>query len=54
MHTLLVYFLLGACVAWAGRAREIGFAGFFLLSILFTPLVTALILLISGPRKREA
>ncbi|WP_158600997.1 hypothetical protein [Teichococcus wenyumeiae] len=48
---LLLYVLTCLAVAWAGRGREIGFAGFLVLSILITPLVTALILLVSAPRQ---
>lgn len=46
-----LYALLCLLVGYLGRRREIGFAGFFVLSILLTPVITSLILLISGQRK---
>ena len=49
-----LYVLLCILVGYLGRKREIGFAGFFILSILLSPLITALILLISGQRKTAA
>ena len=49
-----LYFALCLLVGYLGRKREIGFAGFFVLSILLTPLITALILLISGQRKNAS
>ena len=49
-----LYVLLCILVGYLGRKREIGFAGFFILSLLLSPLITALILLISGQRKTAA
>lgn len=51
---LFVYMLLCLAVAWLGRQRAIGFAGFLVVSILITPVITALILLISAPRRMRA
>lgn len=50
---VLMFLLLVAVsmvVGWFGRKRTIGFAGFFVLSLLLTPFVMALVLLISVPR----
>lgn len=51
---VIAYAGLCVLVAYLGRAREIGFAGFLVLSVILTPLVTALVLLISGPRQHQA
>ena len=40
---------LSALVGWLGRDRVIGFAGFFVLSLLFSPFVMALALVVSVP-----
>lgn len=51
---ILLFLLLVAVsvvVGWFGRDRSIGFAGFFVLSLLLTPFVMALVLLVSVPRK---
>lgn len=51
---VLLFLLLvavSAVVGWFGRKRTIGFAGFFVLSLLLTPFVMALVLLISVPRE---
>jgi hypothetical protein len=37
-------------VASYGRSRRIGITGFFLIGLLFTPVVVALILLVSGEK----
>jgi hypothetical protein len=52
MLVIVVLLLVGlsALVGWIGRDRAIGFAGFFVLSLLFTPFVMALVLLVSVPR----
>lgn len=50
---LLLIFLLVALsvlVGWLGKDRAIGFAGFFVLSLIFTPFITSLVLLVSMPR----
>jgi hypothetical protein len=45
----LGYIALSALVGHLGRGRAIGFAGFFALSLLFTPFILALVLLVSAP-----
>lgn len=51
---LFVYLILCVAVAWIGRNRILRFWGNFLLSIIITPLIVALILLIGAPaRKKE-
>lgn len=47
----LLLVALSAIVGWCGRKRTIGFAGFFVLSLLVTPFVMALVLLVSAPRE---
>ena len=46
----ILWVFLSALVGWLGRDRAIGFAGFFVLSLLFTPFVMALVLVVSVPR----
>ncbi len=50
----LLYLGLSAWVGWSGRTRVIGFPGFFVLSLLLTPFVMSLVLLISAPRSPSA
>jgi hypothetical protein len=48
-----ILFYLFACLAvgFVGRNRRIGLLGFFLASIVLTPLITLLILVLSAPKK---
>jgi len=51
---ILLFLLLIAVslvVGWFGRNLAIGFAGFFVLSLIFTPFIMALVLMIAVPRK---
>jgi Sec-independent protein secretion pathway component TatC len=52
----LPVFYIGLCllVGWLGRKRKVGFVGFFLISLLLTPVPTVLILLVSGPGRSPA
>jgi hypothetical protein len=45
-----VYLLLCLLVGFIGRNRQIGFAGFFVLSIVLSPLVMTLVFLLGAPR----
>lgn len=45
----VVYITLALLIAWIGRRRSIGFAGVFVLAIVLTPPITAMILLITSP-----
>jgi hypothetical protein len=47
---ILIYVGLAGLIGFLGRKSAIGFAGFFVLSLLLTPFVTALVLLVSAPR----
>ncbi len=47
---ILLLVALSALVGWLGRDRTIGFSGFFVLSLIFTPFITSLVLLVSMPR----
>lgn len=51
MLFLLLYVVLAALIGWLGRATAIGFAGFFVLSLLLTPFITGLVLLVAAPRE---
>ncbi len=51
LFLILLLVALCALVGWLGRGRAIGFAGFFVLSLLFTPFIMALVLSVSMPRQ---
>lgn len=52
MHLPVLYLLGAALVGFAGRRRRVGFVGFFLASVLLTPLLGLIILLLSAPQRR--
>ena len=45
----ILLFVLSLCVAWLGRDRKLGFWGYFFASLLLSPLIGALLVLVSGP-----
>ena len=49
----LIYLALSIIVAYVGRRRKIGFAGFFVLSLVLTPLVMILVYLLGAPRAQK-
>jgi hypothetical protein len=46
----LVYLALSVVVGRLGRKRSIGFAGFFALSLLLTPILIGIVLLVTSPK----
>lgn len=46
-----LYILLSVLVGWLGRHKQIGFVGFLVLSLVFTPVVTLLVLMMSHDRR---
>lgn len=48
---LAVWVLLSLVVGFLGRKRAGGFLGFFAASLVFSPLVTLLFLILSRPRR---
>lgn len=54
MVVLLVWILLSALVAYLGRDRVIGFWGFLVLSLLVSPPVVLLALLVTQPKMSTA
>lgn len=48
---LIAYAILALIVGLLGRDKQIGFWGFFMLSLLLTPLVTGFFMVINRPRK---
>lgn len=48
------YVLLSAAVGVLGRRRLIGFWGFFLLSLVLTPVVTVIALAVTTPKSKGA
>ena len=51
LELTLAYLVLCIVAGIAGRKRRIGFWGFFLASIPFTPFISLLFLYIATPRK---
>jgi hypothetical protein len=54
MHLIILYVLGAVLVGYAGRNRRIGSVGFFLISLLITPILGFLIVVISAPMKTAA
>jgi hypothetical protein len=48
---VILHVALSLLVGYLGRARSIGFAGYFVLSLLLSPLLMGLALLISLPKR---
>lgn len=49
-YLLVVYVVLSLYTAWLGRRRALGFWGVFVFSVLLTPAIVGLLLLVSAPR----
>jgi hypothetical protein len=47
---LVAYVILAIIVGLLGRHKQVGFWGFFLLSLLMTPLLTGFFMIINRPR----
>lgn len=47
---ILAYVVLAGALGYLGRKRAVGFAGVFVLSLLLTPFVMALVLMVAAPR----
>jgi hypothetical protein len=47
---ILLYVALAALVGLFGRKRTVGFAGCFVVALLLTPVVMALVLMVAGRR----
>lgn len=47
----VIYVLLCVLVGWLGRHKQIGFVGFLVLSLVFTPVLTLLVLMMSHDRR---
>jgi len=47
---IVIYVALAALVGFLGRKRTAGFAGFFVLALLLTPIVMAIALIATGKR----
>lgn len=52
IELLFIYLLLCGVAAFFGRRRRIGFWGFFFLSILVTPFITALFVFAAAPVRK--
>jgi hypothetical protein len=47
------YFIFCLAVAFLGRHRKIGWLGFFIVSLLLTPVITLLILVLTADKRTE-
>lgn len=47
---IILYVALAALVGFLSRKRAVGFAGCFVLALLLTPVVMALVLMVAGNR----
>lgn len=54
MYTPVLWLLLSLLAGFLGRNTAIGFVGFFLLSLLLSPIMGLLILLITASRSRPS
>jgi hypothetical protein len=52
MEVLAIYIALSAIIGYLGRERAVGFAGCFVGAFFLTPLIAALILLVTQPKSR--
>jgi hypothetical protein len=50
----LLYVAMALVVGWLGRYKTIGFVGFFLLSLVITPLIAAVVLMVAHDRQPRA
>ena len=50
---LIAYVILAIIIGLIGRNKQIGFWGFFLLSLLITPVIPAIFMLIGRPRRER-
>jgi hypothetical protein len=46
----LIYLVFSVIVGGIGRKRSIGFVGFFVLSLLLTPILIGIVLLVTSPK----
>jgi hypothetical protein len=53
LAVLVVYVVFSVLVGFCGSQRRIGFTGSFILSLLITPVLALIVLLITGPSRRE-
>jgi hypothetical protein len=49
---LIVYLMFSVLVGLCGSQRRMGFTGTFLLSLVITPVLALLLLLVTGPSRR--
>jgi len=49
---LIVYLIFSVLVGLCGTQRRMGFTGTFLLSLVITPVLALLVLLVTGPSRR--
>jgi hypothetical protein len=50
-HIIIGYVFLALLVGIGARNRQIGFWGFFILSLILTPIVTGIFVIICTPKK---
>ena len=52
--TYVVYFAMCFLIGYLGRNRRLGAVAYFLLSLLLSPIIGAVIVIASGPKKTPA
>ncbi len=51
---VILYVLVSVLVGWLGRHKQIGFVGFMILSLVVTPVVAFLVLMVAQDRRERA
>ena len=51
IFTFYIYFMASVLVGFLGRNRMIGFLGFFIVSVLITPVLSALVLALTSTKR---
>lgn len=52
MLPVLIWVGLSICAGYYGRFRRLGFAGWFILSMLLSPFLTLVVLFITAPKRQ--
>jgi Na+/melibiose symporter-like transporter len=50
---IIIYILLAVFAGWIARNTQIGFVGFFLLSLIVTPFATLIVLMLTRERRTD-
>ena len=50
---LIIYVAVSAIVGFLGRKRSVGFSGMFTFSLVVSPIIVALVLLVTAPGQKK-